>query len=65
MLLEPRAVSGAQRRGGSIGLEYGFFASQASVVVCACLVMLASRWRRFIVRRGAFFVAALLVALTT
>ncbi|MCB7036348.1 helix-turn-helix transcriptional regulator [Eggerthella sinensis] len=49
----------------SIGLEYGFFASQASVVVCACLVMLASRWRRFIVRRGAFFVAALLVALTT
>lgn len=49
----------------SIGLEYGFFASQASVVVCAGIVVLASRWRRFIVRRGAFFAAALLVALTT
>lgn len=55
-------------RGGldaSIGLEYGFFASQASVVACAGVVVLVSRWRRFIVRRGAFLVAALLVALTT
>ena len=55
-------------RGGldaSIGLEYGFFASQASVLVCAGVVVLVSRWRRFIVKRGAFFVAALLVALTT
>ena len=55
-------------RGGldaSIGLEYGFFASQASVLVCALVVVLASRWRRFIVKRGAFFVAALLAALTT
>ena len=49
----------------SIGLEYGFFASQASVLVCAGVVVLVSRWRRFIVKRGAFFVAALLVALTT
>ena len=51
-------------RGGldaSIGLEYGFFASQASVLVCAGVVVLVSRWRRFIVKRGAFFVAALLV----
>lgn len=55
-------------RGGldaSIGLEYGFFASQASVLVCAGVVVLVSRWRRFIVKRGTFFVAALLVALTT
>ena len=45
-------------RGGldaSIGLEYGFFASQASVLVCAGVVVLVSRWRRFIVKRGAFF----------
>ena len=35
------------------------------VLVCAGVVVLVSRWRRFIVKRGAFFVAALLVALTT
>lgn len=55
-------------RGGveaSLGLEYGFFASQASVVACAGAVVLASRWRRFIVKRGAFFAAALIVSLTT
>ena len=55
-------------RGGldaSIGLEYGFFASQASVVACAAIVVIASRWRRFIVKRGGFLVAAVLVALTT
>ena len=49
----------------STGLEYGFFASQAAVVLCAAVVMVVSRRRPLVLSRWVFFVAAMLVALTT
>lgn len=49
----------------SIGIEYGFFASQASVVLFALAVVLVSRWKHIVVRRSAFFVAALIVSLSS
>lgn len=49
----------------STGLEYGFFASQAAVVLCAVVVMMVSRRRPLVLSRWVFLVAAMLVALTT
>ncbi|MFR1638174.1 MAG: hypothetical protein ACLSVD_02810 [Eggerthellaceae bacterium] len=55
-------------RGGldaSIGLSTGSSRRRPRCWYAPGVVVLVSRWRRFIVKRGAFFVAALLVALTT
>ncbi|MEG0462115.1 hypothetical protein, partial [Gordonibacter sp.] len=49
----------------STGLEYGFFASQAAVVVFAVAVIAVSRRRALVLGRWAFFGAAALIALTT
>lgn len=48
----------------SIGIEIGFFVSQASVVAFALCVMALSRRRRLVVRRSAFFVAAVAISLS-
>lgn len=49
----------------SIGLELGFFASQASVVLCVGAILLLSRRHRIVIRKRVFLAAALLVAATT
>lgn len=48
----------------SIGIEYGFFASQASAVLFALIVMLVSHWRTMIIKRRVFFSAAFLMSLS-
>lgn len=47
-----------------MGLEYGFFASQAAAVVFALVVVLASKNHRIVVRKSAFLAAAVLITLT-
>lgn len=49
----------------SIGIEYGFFASQAGAVTFAVIVMIASRWRPLVIPHLCFFIAALLVSLSS
>lgn len=48
----------------SIGIEYGFFASQASAVLFALIIMFVSHWRAMIIKRRVFFSAALLMSLS-
>lgn len=48
----------------SIGLEYGFFASQGATVVFALAVIGVARRHRIVVHRSSFLVAAILAALT-
>lgn len=49
----------------STGLEYGFFASQAAVLVFAAVVLVASKRHHLSFGKWAFFGAALLITLTT
>lgn len=48
----------------SIGIEYGFFASQAGVVLFALVVLAVARWRQLVVGKHTVFVAACGMALS-
>lgn len=48
----------------SIGIEYGFFASQAGAALFATFIIFVSHWRRMIIKRRVFFAAALLMSLS-
>jgi len=48
----------------SIGIEYGFFASQAGAATFAVFVILVSKWRSIVIRRQVFFASALLMSLS-
>lgn len=48
----------------SIGIEYGFFASQAGATIFALIVVFLSRWRKVVIRRGTFFGAALAMGIS-
>lgn len=48
----------------SIGIEYGFFASQASAFLFALIVSFISHWRKLVIKRVTFFLAAFFMSLS-
>ena len=55
----------AERPGGGVGIEVGFFVSQGAVVVAAVAIVLALRKRSVAVGRGVLLVCASLLALAS
>ncbi|OUO90598.1 hypothetical protein B5F40_06475 [Gordonibacter sp. An230] len=62
--LSPALIPQPNADGQSVGLEYGFFASQGAVVLFALVVALRARRRRIVVRTPVFLGAAVASSLT-
>ena len=62
--LSPALIPQPNAGGQSVGLEYGFFASQGAVVLFAFVVALRARRRRIVVRTPVFLAAAVVSSLT-
>ena len=62
--LSPALIPQPNEGGASVGLEFGYFASQAAVVLFALVVALWARRWRIVVRKPAFLAAAAVASLS-